>query len=393
MNSVSDVGRTVFVPGQVPKITITPRAELVDDPVLRDAPSGTATTAPSPATAATAQAAADDAGYSFWDVLDLFNPLQHIPVVNVIYRELTGDTIKTPAKLVGATLLGGPIGFAAAMVDSMIAESTGKDLGGHVMAMLKPDAAGEPGAPPTQLADAVQARPQAMALADEMVDDPVLQPRPGIPASLPRLPDGARRAPAEQLRASGTATRAQSTAPREYVPQDIAQTRGPTEAEAQIAAARVAGQANVLGPLKRDRVTPGETKKVAQAQVIPGRGELRFMPLNRAAAEGRVMTAPTQRAGTPVSVGELKAQARFAPGPLNVGGAAMSPATLAAATAAQRVPAARTPRSTSAQERHDYGRHAAAGGAPAEMPGWFDDAMREAIDKYQAMNHVGAATK
>ena len=28
---------------------------------------------------------------SFKDVLDTINPLQHIPIINTIYRELTGD--------------------------------------------------------------------------------------------------------------------------------------------------------------------------------------------------------------------------------------------------------------------------------------------------------------
>jgi hypothetical protein len=37
-----------------------------------------------------------DDGLSFWDVLDVFNPLQHIPLLNSVYREVTGDQI-TPA--------------------------------------------------------------------------------------------------------------------------------------------------------------------------------------------------------------------------------------------------------------------------------------------------------
>ncbi len=28
---------------------------------------------------------------SFWDFVDIVNPLQHVPVINTIYRELTGD--------------------------------------------------------------------------------------------------------------------------------------------------------------------------------------------------------------------------------------------------------------------------------------------------------------
>jgi len=81
-----------------------------------------------------------DDGLSFWDVLDVFNPLQHIPVVNSIYRELTGDTIKPGIKLIGGTLFGGPIGLAAASVDVAVEGFTGKDIGENAIAMAE----GEP---------------------------------------------------------------------------------------------------------------------------------------------------------------------------------------------------------------------------------------------------------
>ncbi|MDP6473864.1 MAG: hypothetical protein QF894_03030 [Alphaproteobacteria bacterium] len=32
-------------------------------------------------------------GFGFDDFLDLINPLQHIPIISTIYREITGDTI------------------------------------------------------------------------------------------------------------------------------------------------------------------------------------------------------------------------------------------------------------------------------------------------------------
>lgn len=76
-------------------------------------------------------------GLTFWDFLDVINPLQHIPVVNTIYREMTGDEIKAPAKMIGSAILGGPVGLAAAMVDTVVEDTTGKDLGGHAMAMFK----------------------------------------------------------------------------------------------------------------------------------------------------------------------------------------------------------------------------------------------------------------
>ena len=66
-------------------------------------------------------------GMSFWDVLDVVNPLQHIPGVNKIYQAITGDTIKTPAKIAGAALFFGPIGLALAGADAVVEKETGKD--------------------------------------------------------------------------------------------------------------------------------------------------------------------------------------------------------------------------------------------------------------------------
>ena len=47
---------------------------------------------------------------SFWDVLDMINPLQHIPGVSTIYRAITGDEIAPLPRVVGDMLFGGPMG-------------------------------------------------------------------------------------------------------------------------------------------------------------------------------------------------------------------------------------------------------------------------------------------
>ena len=60
--------------------------------------------------------------FGFWDLVDVVNPLQHIPVVNWAYRGLTGDTIQPPARIAGAGLYGGPIGVAGAIADEALAE-------------------------------------------------------------------------------------------------------------------------------------------------------------------------------------------------------------------------------------------------------------------------------
>jgi hypothetical protein len=72
----------------------------------------------------------------FWDFVDIVNPLQHIPVVNTIYRELTGDSIKGVSRIIGGGIYGGVIGLVAGIGSAIVAETTGKDPGEHVLAML-----------------------------------------------------------------------------------------------------------------------------------------------------------------------------------------------------------------------------------------------------------------
>ena len=78
-----------------------------------------------------------DGELSFWDFLDVINPLQHIPLLNSAYRELTGDTIKPIMKLAGGALFGGPLGLGLAAVDVGLEGTTGKDTGQHVAALFK----------------------------------------------------------------------------------------------------------------------------------------------------------------------------------------------------------------------------------------------------------------
>ncbi len=78
----------------------------------------------------------DGEGMSFWDVLDVVNPLQHIPGVNKIYQAITGDTIKAPAKIAGAALFFGPIGIAVAAADAVVEKVTGKDTLDNVASAL-----------------------------------------------------------------------------------------------------------------------------------------------------------------------------------------------------------------------------------------------------------------
>lgn len=109
---------------------------------------------------------------SFWDALDVINPLQHIPVVNEIYREMTGDKIGVGARMAGGTLFGGVIGLVAAVADCAVEGATGENIGGHALAMFRDDKAPAEGdtaiaaASPDNSQPAAPAAVQAPAAAD-----------------------------------------------------------------------------------------------------------------------------------------------------------------------------------------------------------------------------------
>ncbi len=75
-------------------------------------------------------------GFTFLDFLDIVNPLQHIPVISTLYREMTGDQIDPGSRIAGGTLFGGPIGAIVATANVTLNETTGKDMGDHIMAFL-----------------------------------------------------------------------------------------------------------------------------------------------------------------------------------------------------------------------------------------------------------------
>lgn len=62
-------------------------------------------------------------GLSFRDILDIVNPLHHIPIIGSLYRKLTGDTIDPAMRVAGGALFGGPIGAAVSAVAVAFDES------------------------------------------------------------------------------------------------------------------------------------------------------------------------------------------------------------------------------------------------------------------------------
>ena len=82
--------------------------------------------------AAPAAKSGESEGFSFDDLLDIVNPLQHLPVISTIYRHLTGDTIGLPEKIAGDGLYGGLMGLACSVGDTLFQEITGKSVGDTV---------------------------------------------------------------------------------------------------------------------------------------------------------------------------------------------------------------------------------------------------------------------
>lgn len=78
-------------------------------------------------------------GLTFADLLDVINPLQHIPLVSTVYRQLTGDEIDPASRVAGGTLFGGLIGAAVSVFNVLLKELTGRDAGEHMLALFSGD--------------------------------------------------------------------------------------------------------------------------------------------------------------------------------------------------------------------------------------------------------------
>lgn len=87
--------------------------------------------------AAAEQTGNPDDEFGFEDLIDIVNPLHHIPLVNIAYQSLTGDTIKPAGRILGGAVFGGFAGAAAGIANVIVEEETGKDMAGNVVAMIR----------------------------------------------------------------------------------------------------------------------------------------------------------------------------------------------------------------------------------------------------------------
>lgn len=107
----------------------------------------------------------DGKSHGFGDLLQALNPLQNLPIVGTIYRELTGATIEPSARVLGGLLYGGPIGIASAVVNAIVEDGSGKDIGGHLVAMVSGPEKGSIAPPPS--GDTMQASVHLAAMRQD----------------------------------------------------------------------------------------------------------------------------------------------------------------------------------------------------------------------------------
>lgn len=263
----------------------------------------------------TAQVSEGGDGLTFRDLLDVINPLQHIPVVSTIYRHLTGDAISSSAKVIGGGLFGGPVGLAAATMNAVLKEASGRDAGEHVMALVRGD-----DSPPMEMPGLPPGHAVAQAPASEVAPTPAPAPTTAAVAS----------------------------------PQPV--TMAAVDARWFPISQMTSARAMALP----DRSAPMVGAPPAASQPVPAHGQP-ASPSSEAvhralAAQGRMLRG--DHAMVPAAAPALPATPAMPTTPT-------APATLAPAP--MPPPQSGPPPNT----------------GPVEVPGWFDDAMLSALQRYQ----------
>jgi len=105
-----------------------------------------------------ADISADGKRISFSDLLNIINPLQHIPIVSTIYRAITGDRIGIGARLLGGGLFGSPLGLAGAGIMLALEQASGNTIDGRLIAMFENVTGGETSAEGVAVARATGGR-------------------------------------------------------------------------------------------------------------------------------------------------------------------------------------------------------------------------------------------
>jgi len=123
-------------------------------------------------------------GFDFKDVLDVINPLHHLPVIGTAYRALTGDELAAAPRVLGGALFGGIAGFVVSLANAVLENETGSDMGDSVLALFDDDAAAAPA-----VASAPAAAPEKVAAATPLPGTPDARtvPASALPAAFGQI--------------------------------------------------------------------------------------------------------------------------------------------------------------------------------------------------------------
>jgi hypothetical protein len=106
-----------------------------------------------------------DGEFGWDDFLDLINPLQHIPFVNMAYRAITGDQIYGAARMVDVAF--GPVAGASTAVDLAFRDVTGESMADNAIAAVF--GTGEPAQGDTPMGDVSVNTASGTQLADAAI--------------------------------------------------------------------------------------------------------------------------------------------------------------------------------------------------------------------------------
>jgi hypothetical protein len=145
----------------------------------------------------------------FSDFVALLNPLQNLPVVGTIYRQMTGDVPHPAARVIGGLIWGGPIGLIGAALTYVAEQVSGKGTTEIVKSIFDGSATAPAladAAPPPGSADPA-VEPVAAGVAPPMTAQAAAAaaPAPALPDTQPPV------APVQQGAISQSRTRAPGT--------------------------------------------------------------------------------------------------------------------------------------------------------------------------------------
>ena len=335
----------------------------------------------------------DDDGPDFSDLLDIINPLQHIPIISTIYHHLTGDTEGAVAEVVGGTIYGallggGILGLIGSLINVAVEDSSGKGLDEHVLALFNDETAN------TAVADTSSPSPSTDAESDAAL----VPSRETVTPDTLRSPSGTQATSGEPVRAG------------DYL------IFGGLAASASVSRLSGASATGRGSTTTRSNVATPEAGPARQGDFLifgaDATPAARSLPQAPTSVTGESTTASAPEAPAPVAAAGA---AKFFPAPQR-GGGSRATATLSmpttgrgavSGTRGQSEAILRPNTLSSGQEISARGDSPAAargpdeGAARTDSPGandggtgagspWFATMFNQAMDKYERASHLGA---